>query len=132
MMFKQIQPMTILVKGLLIFVIVTPAQRQATAEAAESAFARLTSGVASSSAAVNRGFAPPAASSQPPPPCQSPPAPSYSDVLRAPQRRPSRLEESSDPLMMIRDIGTRGTNADSEDSAVNASASYGLFGTGRW
>ena len=66
------------------------------------------------------------------PTCQSPALPSYSDVLRAPQRRPSRLEESSDPLMMIRDIGTRGTNADSEDSAGNASTSYGLFGTGRW
>ena len=64
----------------------------------------------------------------------SPPAPSYSDVLRAPQRRPSRLEESSDPLMMIRDIGTRGTNApDSEDHVgMNASTTYGLFGAGRW
>ena len=111
--------------------IVTPAQRQATAEAAENAFARLSSGVASSAAAVaaavNRGFAPPASS---PTVASSPPAPSYSDVLRAPQRRPSRLEESSDPLMMIRDIGTRGTNADSEDAAGNAAGSYGLFG--RW
>ena len=107
------------------------AERQATAEAAENAFARLTSGVASSSAvaAVGRGFAPPATS---PAVASSPPAPSYSDVLRAPQRRPSRLEESADPLMMIRDIGTRGTNADSEDPAGGASVPYGLFGAGRW
>ena len=110
---------------------VMSAERQATAEAAENAFARLPSGVASSSAvaAVGRGFAPPATS---PAVASSPPAPSYSDVLRAPQRRPSRLEESSDPLMMIRDIGTRGTNADSEDAAGGASLPYGLFGAGRW
>jgi hypothetical protein len=63
--------------------------------------------------------------------------PSYSDVLRAaqapqaPQRRLPRLEDSfdsSDPLMRIRDIGTRGSMG--QDDSSPSSSTFRLFGGG--